>query len=241
MNSETKTCQNCKQEFVIEPDDFTFYEKIKVPPPTFCFQCRMQRRFSWRNERILFKRKCNAPGHSEDIISVFSSAAPVTVFDSKYWWSDAWESLDYGVEYNFEKSFFEQYRDFIRRVPWIALSITDMSNCSYCNVAAYDKDCYLTSAGGWNERVMYANRAAKTRDSADLYISDSNELCYEIINCRKSYRLTFSADCIECSDSSFLYECTNCQNCFGCTNLRNKQHYFFNEPFAKNVYEEKVK
>ena len=241
MDQETKTCQNCKKDFAIEPDDFAFYEKMKVPPPTFCFQCRMQRRFSWRNERILFKRKCNVPDHTEDIISVFSPEALVTVFDSKYWWSDAWDPLEYGISYDFKKSFFEQYRDLIRRVPWIALSESNMSNCSYCNVAEGDKDCYLTSASGWNERVMYANRVAKTRDSADLYISESNELCYEIINCMKSYRLLFSANCIECSNSTFLYECTNCQNCFGCVNLRNKQYYFFNKPFAKDEYEEKVK
>ncbi len=28
MISQTKTCQNCKTEFVIEPEDFLFYEKI---------------------------------------------------------------------------------------------------------------------------------------------------------------------------------------------------------------------
>ena len=36
MNSETKNCQNCHTNFVIVPDDFSFYEKIKVPTPTFC-------------------------------------------------------------------------------------------------------------------------------------------------------------------------------------------------------------
>ena len=241
MNQENKTCQNCHNEFVIEPDDFAFYEKMKVPPPTFCFQCRMQRRFSWRNERILFKRKCNAPGHTEDIISVFSPEATVTVFESKYWWSDAWDPFEYGIAYDFNKNFFEQYRDFIRHVPWIALSESNMSNCSYCNVAEGDKDCYLTSASGWNERVMYANSVVSTKDSADLYISDSNELCYELINCTRSYRLLFSANCIECVNSAFLYECINCQNCFGCVNLRNKQYYFFNEPCNKAEYEAKVK
>ena len=29
MNSETKQCQNCKKDFVIESDDFDFYDKIK--------------------------------------------------------------------------------------------------------------------------------------------------------------------------------------------------------------------
>jgi len=44
MKSETKNCQNCKKDFTIEPEDFNFYEKIKVPPPTFCPECRLQRR-----------------------------------------------------------------------------------------------------------------------------------------------------------------------------------------------------
>ena len=58
MKSETRQCQNCKKDFVIEPEDFNFYEKIKVPPPTFCPECRMQRRMAWRNERALYKRDC---------------------------------------------------------------------------------------------------------------------------------------------------------------------------------------
>jgi len=52
-----KSCQNCKNDFTIEPDDFSFYEKIKVPAPTFCPECRMVRRLSFRNERNLFRRK----------------------------------------------------------------------------------------------------------------------------------------------------------------------------------------
>ena len=28
MTQETKKCQNCKQDFIIEVDDFDFYEKI---------------------------------------------------------------------------------------------------------------------------------------------------------------------------------------------------------------------
>jgi hypothetical protein len=48
---EKKICQNCKKEFAIEPEDFLFYEKIKVPAPTFCPLCRAERRLTFRNER----------------------------------------------------------------------------------------------------------------------------------------------------------------------------------------------
>lgn len=55
MNSETKICQNCKRNFIIYPEDFEFYEKMKVPAPTFCPECRLQRRLAWRNERSLIE------------------------------------------------------------------------------------------------------------------------------------------------------------------------------------------
>ena len=29
MQAETKNCQNCKNDFTIEPEDFAFYEKSK--------------------------------------------------------------------------------------------------------------------------------------------------------------------------------------------------------------------
>jgi hypothetical protein len=76
MNAETKNCQSCKQPFIIEPEDFNFYVKIDVPPPTFCPDCRLQRRMAFRNERTLYKRKCDAPGHDEEMLSLFSSDNP---------------------------------------------------------------------------------------------------------------------------------------------------------------------
>ena len=42
MKVETKICQNCKKDFIIEPEDFNFYEKIKVPLPTFCADCAIR-------------------------------------------------------------------------------------------------------------------------------------------------------------------------------------------------------
>ncbi|MEI8174918.1 MAG: hypothetical protein WCG28_03140, partial [bacterium] len=54
---QNKKCQNCKKDFTIESEDFNFYEKMKVPAPTFCPMCRVERRATFRNERKLFKVK----------------------------------------------------------------------------------------------------------------------------------------------------------------------------------------
>ena len=57
--SENRICQNCKKEFIIETDDVGFYEKIKVPPPTWCPECRMIRRMACINGWSLYYRNCD--------------------------------------------------------------------------------------------------------------------------------------------------------------------------------------
>ncbi len=106
MNAETRECQNCKTQFTIEPDDFTFYEKIKVPPPSWCPECRYIRRLLDRNEWTMYKRKCDATG--KVIISIYRPDAPFPVYDQEYWKSDAWDPLSYGREFDFSRPFFEQ-------------------------------------------------------------------------------------------------------------------------------------
>ncbi|MDI6883331.1 MAG: zinc-ribbon domain containing protein [Patescibacteria group bacterium] len=64
QNSKLVKCQNCQKEFTIEPDDLEFYAKIKVPPPTWCPECRLVRKLVWRNERIFYKRTCELCGKS---------------------------------------------------------------------------------------------------------------------------------------------------------------------------------
>src|SRR5688572_7762969 len=102
---ESRTCAKCKADFQIQAEDFEFYKKISVPAPTWCPDCRMQRRMSFRNERGLHRRKCDATG--KDIVSIYRPDAPCTVYSHDYWWSDAWDPMQYGQEYDFSRPFFE--------------------------------------------------------------------------------------------------------------------------------------
>lgn len=235
---ESRNCQNCKQNFDIQPEDFVFYEKIKVPPPTFCPDCRAQRRMIFRNERGLHKRKSDATG--KDIVSIYHPAAPAVVYEHDYWYSDAWNPLDYGKEYDFSRPFFEQFKELLERTPTIALFDSKSTNTNFCNIIVEHKNCYLVSAGWGSEDCMYMNRAAYCRDSLDLYVCQKNDLCYENISCKDSYKLFWSDTCENCTDSYFLYDCRGSSNCFASTNLRNKQYYIFNEPYSKEEYFKKL-
>ncbi len=239
MSPETKTCQNCKHPFTIEPEDFAFYEKMSVPPPTWCPLCRLRRVMLWRNERSLYRRRDALSG--KDIISIWAPEKPLVVYDSKTWWSDAWNPLDYGQEYDFSKPFFVQFQELMRRIPLAALFNINAVNSDYCNHAEDSRNCYFLFEGIWNENVCYSKIIAHCKDSFDLYSADKSELTYENINCNECYRVSFSKNATACTDSAFLLDCRGCSNCFGCVNLRNKSYYFFNEPCTKEEYAKKLR
>ena len=239
--TEKRICQNCKTDFIIEPEDFNFYEQIKVPPPTFCPECRTVRRLCWRNEMSLFRRKCNVSGHDEIIISFIHPSELLNMVDSKYWWSDEWDPLSYGKEYDFSRNFFEQWKELQNHMPMQCLSNIKAANSDYCNVAEGSKDSYMCS-GSWKvERTFYSNRIAETKDSSDLYIVHKSELCYDDMLCKECYHLLYSINCKGCVDSYFLYDCIGCINCFGCSNLRNESYCMWNEQLTKEEYNKRLK
>ncbi|GEM_PF-9076 len=239
METQTRVCQNCAYEFIIEPDDFSFHEKIKVPPPTWCPECQMRRLMMWRNERSLYKRK--DASSDKNIISIFSPDKPFMVYERGRWWSDDWDPLSYGKEYDFSKPFFNQFRELLERVPLESLFNKNAVNSDYCNHSEDLKNCYLTFASIWNENVSYARGAIKCKDSMDILFCDKSELLYENIGCEECYHVSFSKNSSSCTDSAFLVDCRGCNNCFGCINLRNKSYYIFNQSYTKEEYSKKIK
>ena len=238
---EKVICQNCRGEFTIEPDDFGFYEKIKVPPPTWCPECRLIRRLSWRNEHSLFRRSNGTPGQTDSHISVFHPDAKIISYDKEMWWSDKWDSCDYGLDYDFSRSFFEQFKELLESVPHVALFDSKSVNTRFCNSTVEMKNCYLVSATWASEDSMYCNRLWHCKFTQDSYLCFSTEFGYENTYCKNSNHLFFSRESENCLDSCFLYDCRNCSNCILCTNLRNKSYCIENIQYTKEEYEKKKK
>jgi len=230
-------CQNCKKDFTIESEDFSFYEKIKVPPPTFCSECRKQRRLAFRNTHSLYKRKDSFS--DKDIISIYSPDKNLVVIDQKTWWGDGWDPVDYALDYDFSKSFFEQWKIFRNKFPLQSLSNSNAVNSDYCNVAEESKDCYLISASWKNERVMYSDSITNCKDSLDLFVVHRTEFSYENVNCTDSYKIFYSQDSSSCTDSYFLYDCIGCTDCFMSSNQRNKSYMMYNQQYSKEEYKHK--
>ena len=239
-NSETRVCQNCGRKFIIEPEDFEFYKKIGVPAPTLCPDCRLQRRLAFKNIHNLYKRKCDLCG--KDIISMYSKDVPSPVYCRECWWSDKWDAMEYGRDYDFNRPFFEQLKDLANKVPMIGLLSDHRSiNSEYTHFSGPVKNCYLVFHGEDCENCFYSTGILHSRDCLDNLMIQNCELSYQAINCKKCYRVLFSVDCEESQNLFFCKNCINCSDCFGCVNLRHKQYYIFNQPYSKEEYFKKLK
>jgi len=232
-------CQNCKKDFTIESEDFGFYEKIKVPPPTFCPECRLIRRMTWRNERSLFKRPCAKTG--KQTITMFHPEIDVVVYDHDVWWSDQWEPTDYGKTYDFSRPFFEQFKELLSVAPLSNLGNSNCLGSPYGNHNADCKYCYLLYASFDVERTHYSYGAVRLKDCMDMYVCLHSELCYEDTMSADLYKVYFSYDADESLNSFFLKYCNNLQDCIGCINLNNKNRSILNVQYSKEEYEQKKK
>lgn len=244
MNSETKTCQNCKAQFTIEPDDFGFYEKMGVPAPKLCPECRFKRRALFRNEISLYTRTCDRC--KKNVVSIYHPKSPYTIYCEECWKSDTWDPHSYAQSYDEKRSFFDQLAELFRRVPKQTTFISTSSsfgpniNSEYTNVAGGNKDCYLVFNGGNNENCAYMRGITSARDTLDGYFGVKLERCYEVINVNQSSGVAFGQHVTASIDSSFLLNVNGSQHCFGCVNLRNGSYQFMNERLSKEEYERRV-
>ena len=234
MTTETRICQNCKSQFLIAPDDFLFYEKMGVPAPEECPECRQEHRILFRNFKTLYKVNSAKSGLS--IISMYSPSSPYLIYDHEEWWADDWDPKRYGRDVDFSRPFFEQLHDLWKAVPHYGLMNTASENCIYSNMVWRSKNCYFVFGCIENEECDYGHLVWNSRDCIDNLYLVKCELCYESIDCIGCNKLLYSQECENCADSIALFDCRSCTNCIGCVGLQQKSYHIYNQPVTKEVY-----
>lgn len=243
MESVKQKCKKCKQDFILNLDDLGFYEKMKVPTPKVCPDCRFKMRAMFRNETTLYSgRKCALCG--KGVISMYNPKSPYIIYCYKCFYSEKWEPRDYAMDYDEGRSFFEQFGELLKKVPkittYLSLGYGLNINSEYVNMASGCKNCYLVFNTGPAEEVLYARGIKDSRDCVDIYFGTNIERCYECVNVHQSSGILWGKNVSGSVDSSFILNCRGVMNCFGCVNLNNKSHYFLNKPMEPDEYKKKV-
>ena len=240
--SKGKTCKQCGNTFIIDDETVEFLKRIspafdnkifEIPTNEFCKECRHARRLCWRNEINLYKRNCSLC--NKEMVSMYSPNKPYKVYCLSCWWSDKWSGLEFGLEYDPQKSFMDQLEHLLYRVPHAGMTVTNSENCDYCTNTVDSKNCYmLLSARA--ENSMYGRKLVDCMEVIDSLFTSNSENCYEIVFSDNCYSSKFVFYCKNCSDSSFLFDCSDCDDCFMSSNLRHGKYVFRNEQLTKEQY-----
>ena len=235
---EARTCQNCKTEFHIYDIDVVFYDKIGVPKPTFCPECRMIRRTMWRNMRSLHRRICDIC--KKTLISMYKhDGVPVHCQDCSN--STNWDPKTYAKDYDENIPFFQQVYSLFVEVPRLYRYVTGtVVDSEYTNYTANNNKAYLSYSVIGCENVAYSDTIDGSKNSMDCLSVRKVDLCYWNVDGEGNYNSQFLIQSQNCIDSKFLFDCVNCQNCFLSSNLRNQSYVFKNKKLSKELYEEEV-
>lgn len=245
-----KTCTQCQNLFEIYDRDLAFYdemspvfagEKLSIPAPTLCPDCRWQRRTSFRNERTLYLRKCDLTGKS--MVAMHPAEAPFPVYSITEWLSDKWDPLSYGQDFDFTRPFFDQFKEMCSKIPHFSLFVDPHLdiNSDYTNCSDSAKNCYLISQAEVNEDCYYSRGISRSKDCSDCLRIHQCELCYECTSMTACYHCMFSQECENSNNCYFSSNLKSCQDCFGSHDLVQKQYYYFNQPLTKEAWEAKMK
>ena len=238
MNQETKACEKCNKDFAIQADDIPFYEKLDLPLPTMCPECRFKYLLAfWVFGRFRIAKSALS---GKTIITVFPESAPFPIYDRTEFVSDAWDPLTYGRDYDQLRPFMEQLVELQSKVPHPHQTGIKNVNSDWTDDMWESKDAYLSRSGLRLESVIYGYRVLNCKNCIDVTMCWDLERSYDCLYCFKSYNLKYSFNSRDCMDSLFLYDCRNCQNCFMCWNLRNQKYCILNQPYIKEDYEKKI-
>jgi len=241
---ETKKCLLSWKEFFVTDKDVELLDKISpvfnwqkygIPTPKLWPEERQKRRLSFRNERKMYKRKCDLSG--KEIISVYSPDKSYLVYDQKVWWSDNWDPTQYWRAFDFERNFFDQYSDLFSVTPKVWLYSVNCTNSDYTNFTINSKDCYLCVGTTNSEEILYSNFVRDCKNALDSTFCYESELIYYGMDLTRCYHCFYAKNSVSCQDCFGIEECENCHHCIGCYGLKNKEFHVFNKPVPKETFE----
>lgn len=242
------TCKQCQKSFEVTEVERDFLKKVaptiggrifEVPEPKLCSDCRRQRRYAQRNDRNIYKRTCDKTG--KPIISAHHPGTVFPVYAIDVWWSDAYDPKAYGRDFDFSRTFFEQFKELSSLVPRAASIVVNSDNCDYTLFTLQSRNCFLSSRIADAEDIYYTYLALKSRSCFDSYNLMECELCYECVDCGKCYQCFYTTSSKGCFNLKFCSDMSGCNDCFGCVGLVQKKYNFFNQQLSKEEYEKRVK
>jgi len=80
VSKEIFICESCNKNYKIIPNEFLFYQKLEIPIPRLCPDCRHKRRIKSRGPNKLWHRTCMKEGCNNEFETSYSPDRPEIVY-----------------------------------------------------------------------------------------------------------------------------------------------------------------
>ena len=90
VTKEVFVCTECKKNYRIIGDEFTFYKRMKIPIPRNCPECRHLRRINNRGPNKLWHRKCMKDGCQNEFETSYAPERPEIIYCEKCYQSEVY-------------------------------------------------------------------------------------------------------------------------------------------------------
>lgn len=160
------------------------------------------------------------------------------MYDQKIRWSDERNPMSYGRDFDFSKSFTEQFEQLEREIP--SMNLLDMENdiCEYTNYTAWSKKVYMCHDVINSEKLLYSNMIKSCHDCLDISDAKNCSNCYEVVCAKNSYQCFFCIKIDDCKNCQFVQNSKNCSHCLFCNNLQNKTYHILNKQVSKDNFDD---
>lgn len=241
----SRICKQCKMSYIVTKREikhlqqssvYIWWEAFNLNFPTLCSSCRHRRRLSFRNERNLYRRICDAS--KQPIISIYAPNKIYKVYDQKIRRSDSRDPLEFWRSFDFSKTFTEQFRELMNIVPRLSMQVQNSENSEYTNPSIWLKNCYLSYWSEYWEDYYYSTHAFRSSMVFDSYWVFDSQIIFNSYYIWTSQNIFSSSNMMNCS---FCFECSDCiwcNNCYWCSWLQNAQYHIENKPVTKEVFKE---
>ena len=210
---------------------------MELALPTLSPESRFKRRMMFRNERKLYKRKCDKTG--KDMVSIYPVEYPGQVYHPNEWHGDGWDPFDFGLPY-VPGSFYETFKKELDAMPKLSMFVINNENSEYTNGSQQNKNCYMLFASDHDENCLYDYSSFRCVYALDCYGCNKCENIYESIDCVDSSKVFFSQRIEKSFDIYYSTDLKNCSNCLLCFGLKDKQYCLRNEVIGKERRESEV-
>ena len=115
--------------------------------------------------------------------------------------------MDYGRDFDFSRSFFDQYKNLYHEVPNMHLYVDANENSDYVNWTGWAKNLYMCFSSDHSEDSFHSGNFYFGKNSSDCSYCYSLEDSYECVDCRDCSKLYYSQNCSNTHSSYFLVDC----------------------------------